>query len=542
VRFVHRLLAVALLGVGWLLAWAPTAVGQAPTVLVTRVAGPITPVVADQLAGGVGAAERDRHAAFLVELDTPGGLDSSMRQISQAFLNARVPVVVYVTPAGARAASAGAIITFSAHVAAMAPGTTIGAATPVDLQGGEISDKVINDAAAFAEAVAAERGRSTTFAVDTVRKGRAVTADQAVRLGAVDLVAADRAGLLEALDGRQVEVAPGTTVTLQTAGAELVEHELSWTRSLLGWLADPNLAFLFLSIGTLAVIYELASPGMGLGGVIGAVLLVLGFVSLSVLPVNLAGLLLLALAAALFIAELFAPGIGVFAGGGTIALVLAGLLLFDGPIAVAIGRGSAPYYQQRCHPSQYQGSIAGAYELIELAVPGGPPYYARAIDDNERILASSSVGDNAAYRQLWLYRSADDIQRIPLSEPTATDTGGFDARGFVYLCVGMPGQPARLARWDGSELMLLPAVGTNASVASWISPSGWLAGHVEVSADYTRADRQQPARWNPEGQLQRANSIAKGVAGVATSVAADGTALVQLHRDLEPLSLDPPSW
>ena len=335
-RSVRWLLAVALLGLGWLLAWAPAAVGQAPTVLVTRVAGPITPVVADQLAGGVRAAERDGHAAFLVELDTPGGLDSSMRQISQAFLNARVPVVVYVTPSGARAASAGAIITFAAHVAAMAPGTTIGAATPVDLQGGEISDKVLNDAAAFAEAVAAERGRSTTFAVDTVRKGRAVTADQAVRLDAVDLVAPDRARLLEELDGWQVEVAPGTTVTLQTAGAELVEHELSWTRSLLGWLADPNLAFLFLSIGTLAVIYELASPGMGLGGVIGAVLLVLGFVSLSVLPVNLAGLLLLALAAALFIAELFAPGIGVFAGGGTIALLLGGLLLFDGPIAVAM--------------------------------------------------------------------------------------------------------------------------------------------------------------------------------------------------------------
>jgi membrane-bound serine protease (ClpP class) len=193
-RSVRRLLAVALLGQGWLLAWAPAAGGQAPTVLVTRVAWPITPVVADQLAGGVRAAHRDGHAAFLVELDTPGGLDSSMREISQAFLNARIPVVVYVTPSGARAASAGAIITFAAHAAAMAPGTTIGAATPVDLQGGEISDKVIkviNDAAAFAEAVAAERGRSTQFAVDTVRKGRAVTADQAVRLDAVDLVALD---------------------------------------------------------------------------------------------------------------------------------------------------------------------------------------------------------------------------------------------------------------------------------------------------------------------------------------------------------------
>jgi membrane-bound serine protease (ClpP class) len=335
-RSVRLLLAAAMVGLGWLLAWAPAAVGQVPSVLVTEVSGPITPVVADQLAGGVRAAERDGHQALLVELDTPGGLDTSMREIVQAFLGARVPVLVYVTPSGARAASAGAIITFAAHVAAMAPGTTIGAATPVDLQGGEISDKVINDAAAFAEAVAAERGRSTSFAVDTVRKGRSVTADQALRLDAVDLVAADRAGLLAALDGRKVELAPGTTVTLQTADAELVEHQLSWTRNLLGWLADPNLAFLFLSIGTLAVIYELASPGMGLGGVIGAVLLVLGFVALSVLPVNLAGLLLLALAAALFIAELFAPGVGVFAGGGTIALLLGGLLLFDGPIAVAM--------------------------------------------------------------------------------------------------------------------------------------------------------------------------------------------------------------
>jgi membrane-bound serine protease (ClpP class) len=330
------LLAVALLGVGWLLALAPAAVGQAPTVLVTRVAGPITPVVADHLADGVQAAERDGHQAFLVELDTPGGLDTSMRGITQSFLNARVPVVVYVAPSGARAASAGAIITFAAHVAAMAPGTTIGAATPVDLQGGEISDKVLNDAAAFAEAVAERRGRNAEFAVDTVREGRAVPAAEAERLGAVDLLAASRAGLLERLDGREVELAPAGTVTLRTAGADTVPLERSWTRTLLGWLADPNLAFLFLSIGTLGVIYELASPGMGLGGVIGTVLLVLGFVSLSVLPVNLAGLLLLALAAALFVAELFAPGVGVFAGGGTIALLLGGLLLFDGPLAVAM--------------------------------------------------------------------------------------------------------------------------------------------------------------------------------------------------------------
>jgi len=308
---------------------------QHPSVLVSRIDGPITPVVADHLADGVHTAERERHAAFVVELDTPGGLDAAMREIIQAFLGARVPVVVHVTPSGARAASAGALITMAAHVAAMAPVTTIGAATPVDLQGGEISDKVVNDAASFAEAVAAQRGRSRQFAVQAVREGRSVTAEQAQQLGVVDLLAPDRDGLLRALDGRQVQLGPDRTVTLRTAQADVVEHGMGPLRSLLQRLADPNLAFLLLSIGTLALIYELASPGMGLGGVLGTIMLVLGFVALSVLPVNLAGLLLLGLAAALFVGEVLIPGVGVFAAGGAIALAAAGLLLFEGSVQVS---------------------------------------------------------------------------------------------------------------------------------------------------------------------------------------------------------------
>jgi membrane-bound serine protease (ClpP class) len=345
-------LAVALLAataISWLAAPAMAA-AQGPTVLVTRAEGTITPVVADHLVDGVGRAEAGGHAAYLVELDTPGGLDASMREIIKAFLGADVPVVVYVTPSGARAASAGAIITFAAHIAAMAPGTTIGAATPVALQGGEISDKVINDAAAFAETVAAQRGRSTDFAADTVREGRAVPAAEAVRLDAVDLLAPDRAELLEQLDGRSVRVANGNTVTLQTAGATTVEQDFGLFRRLLQLLADPNLAFLFLSLGTLAIVYELASPGIGFGGIAGAIFLLLGFFALSVLPLNLVGVLLLALAAALFVTELFVPGVGVFAAGGTVALILGGLFLFDGavridpvvlvPAALVVGAGS----------------------------------------------------------------------------------------------------------------------------------------------------------------------------------------------------------
>lgn len=199
------------------------------------------------------------------------------------------------------------------------------------------------------------------------------------------------------------------------------------------------------------------------------------------------------------------------------------------------GSESAPYHQERCDPRQYEGSVVAAYDLIEIILPGNPPYRASAIDGNGTILGSSTMGDNAAYRQYWLYRSPVDVQRIPLPDPTASDAGGFDARGFLYLSVGTPGQPPRLASWNGSELFLLPALGDYPSGASWISPSGWLAGYVEVSDDYTRADRQQPARWDPDGRLHIANDIPDGVAGVATSVAADGTALVQLHRDLEPL-------
>ncbi|GIU98177.1 MAG: serine protease [Actinomycetota bacterium] len=311
-----------------------TARAQAPSVLVVTVDGVITPVMSDHVRDALDRAEREGFQALLVQLDTPGGLDTSMREIVQAFLNARVPVIVYVSPQGARAASAGAIITLASHVAAMAPGTSIGAATPIDLEGGDLAQKIINDAASYAESIADRRGRNVEFAIDAVREGRSASASEALELGVVELVAGERAELLATLDGRSVELTPGNVVTLRTEGAELVEAELGLARSILQWLADPNLAFLFISIGTLAILYELANPGIGGGAIVGVILLVLAFTALSVFPVNAAGVILLVLAAALFIAELFAPGIGVFAAGGTVALVLGGLFLFRGPIGV----------------------------------------------------------------------------------------------------------------------------------------------------------------------------------------------------------------
>ncbi len=317
-------------------------------VLVTRVDGAITPVIADHLRSALDRAESAGYAALVVRLDTPGGLDTSMRKIIQRFLASPVPVVVHVSPKGARAASAGALITFASHVAAMSPGTAIGASTPVDLEGGDVERKVVNDAAAFAESVARVRGRNVEFAVDTVREGRSAPADEALSLGAVDVVAGSMADLLSQIDGMRVDV-EGRAVTLDTAGAAVDSFDMGFLRRVQQRLADPNLAFLFLSIGTLGIIYELASPGIGIGGVVGAVLILLALFGVSVLPVNTVGVVLLLLAAALFVAELFAPGVGIAAAGGAVLLVLSGVFLFDdapglevslaviGPIAAVTG-------------------------------------------------------------------------------------------------------------------------------------------------------------------------------------------------------------
>ncbi|MEX2555725.1 MAG: nodulation protein NfeD [Actinomycetota bacterium] len=330
-----RRLAAASILVGIAVLLAPAVWAQERSgVLVAPVSGIITPVISDHLREGIEIAERDGRAAFLVELDTPGGLDTSMREIIQAFLASRVPVIVYVAPQGARAASAGAFITMAAHVAAMAPGTAVGASTPVDLQGGDISDKIINDAAAYAEAIARARGRNVEVAIDMVREGRSVSVEQAVELDVVDLIASSRAALLEAIDGRKVRLSTGEEVTLATRGAETVLYELRGFRRVLQWLADPNIAFMFLSIGTLAIIYEVANPGVGAGGIVGVIMLILALFALSVLPVNAVGVILIVLAAALFIGEVFTPGVGVFAAGGTVSLLVGGLFLFRGSVGV----------------------------------------------------------------------------------------------------------------------------------------------------------------------------------------------------------------
>jgi membrane-bound serine protease (ClpP class) len=322
--------------VGLALLLAAPAAGQADGEVVrTEVSGVITPLTQDHLASVIERAEVAGRQAVVVELDTPGGSLDATRAIVRDLLAAPVPVIVHVTPRGADAGSAGTFITYAAHVAAMTPATTIGAATPVDLEGQEVGDKIVENTVAFGQAIAEERGRDTDFVVAAVRDGRSVTAEVALEEGAIDLIADDLGDLLAAVDGTQVELDTGTQ-TLRTADAQVVDDIPTATQRFLQVLADPNLAFIFLSLGSLAILYEIANPGLGLGGVVGVVSLVLAMFSLSVLPVSMVGLILMVVAAVMFVAELFIPGIGVGAAGGTGALVLGGLFLFQAESGVGI--------------------------------------------------------------------------------------------------------------------------------------------------------------------------------------------------------------
>jgi membrane-bound serine protease (ClpP class) len=299
-------------------------------VLTADVDGAITPVMAAHVSDAISRAERGGYEALIVELDTPGGLDSSMRDIVKDILDSKVPVVVYVSPAGARAASAGAIIAFAAHVSAMAPGTAIGAATPISGGGDDLEAKATNDAAAYAESLARLRGRNVEFAIEAVRSARSISADEAKGIGAVDALAGSIDELLIQIDGRTVSVGPdSTTVLLHTAGAGVDSFDMGLFRRIQQFLADPNLAFLLLSLATLGLIYELATPGLGAGGIIAAAGYVLAFVGLAVLPINAVGIVFVVLGAMLFVAEVFSPGLGIAAAGGAIMFALGGVFFVD---------------------------------------------------------------------------------------------------------------------------------------------------------------------------------------------------------------------
>lgn len=317
---------------------AGTPAAAPPRVLVVRLEGVVSPIMDDVLANAIRRATTGGHAALVVELDTPGGLERSMRAMVQRELASPVPVIVWVSPGGAHAASAGVFLTLAADVAAMAPGTNIGAATPVNLQGpmdSTLSRKAASDAAAFARTIARQRGRNADWAERAVREAVSASDREAVDLGVVDFLARDLDELLRLADGRTVRRGD-TGTTLRVAGAGIERMRPSLRQRALGHLAEPNIAYLLLMLGFYGLLFELQNPGAILPGVAGAIFLLLAFLALSALPVNVAGLALLLLGIGFLLAEIKVQSHGVLGVGGALALAIGGLILFDdGAVQVA---------------------------------------------------------------------------------------------------------------------------------------------------------------------------------------------------------------
>jgi membrane-bound serine protease (ClpP class) len=299
-------------------------------VVVAVYEGVINPVAAEYVQDAILAAQ-ERHAqALLLRLDTPGGLDTSMRLIIKDMTGATVPIIVYVSPSGGRAASAGVFITMAAHVAAMAPGTNIGAAHPVAMGGGEMDktmrEKVENDSAAYIKSIAEQRGRNAVWAENAVRKSVSATEREALKLKVIDLVADDVPALLKSLNGRTVALATGPA-TLRTETALVHDYPMSLRLKALKTLSDPNIAYILMTVGTIGLMAELYNPGAILPGIVGAISLILAFYSFQSLPVNYAGLLLMVLGILFFVLEASVTSYGLLAIGGVISMLLGSLML-----------------------------------------------------------------------------------------------------------------------------------------------------------------------------------------------------------------------
>jgi membrane-bound serine protease (ClpP class) len=333
-KTIPILLLMGLLGIAFV---AGEVQADSPKIDVIHVKGVINPVLVDYIERGIDHAEDSNAVACIIQMDTPGGLDTSMRDIVQNIVNAQVPVVVYVSPSGARAASAGVFVTVAAHVAVMAPNTAIGAAHPVavgsegEAQMSEaMEEKVVNDAAAYIRSIAEAHGRNMEWAEKAVRESVSATEEEALELNVIDMVAPDLDALVSQLDGRQVTMLDGRVVTLQTQGAILNHIKMGTSEGFLYAISDPNIAYLLLSLAMLGILIEVTNPGLIFPGVIGVICGLLAFYSLGMLPVNYAGVLLVILAFGLFIAELFTPTFGLLTAGGVTSLVLGSLILFKG--------------------------------------------------------------------------------------------------------------------------------------------------------------------------------------------------------------------
>jgi membrane-bound serine protease (ClpP class) len=378
--------AVAWMVLGVSILVSTPAFGQASnSVPVLQLDGVVDPLVADYIEGGIERAASSGAPAVTIEIDTPGGYDASMRQITEAILNAQLPVICIVAPQGARAASAGAFVLLSCPVAAMAPGTNVGAATPVGLDGATGSDKAVNDAAAYIRSLAERHGRDADLAESFVREATSITAEAALDAGLIDQIAPTTQSLLTQLDGQTFELGDGTPVTLGTSAWVLADEPMGSLVGFLHGLLDPTLAFIFFWLGLALIILELLVPGHVFSGTVGTFLLIVSIVSFGLLPVQAVGIILLIGAAVLMVIELNAPGFGALGIAGLVCLVLGGWFLYDrsggvavSPLAIAIVAAAVGLFfafvvgkvmrMRHMPPAQGAGSIVGREGV---AISGG---------------------------------------------------------------------------------------------------------------------------------------------------------------------------
>jgi membrane-bound serine protease (ClpP class) len=393
---------------------------------VVQVDGVISPVVLDQIHEAIRRSTSDRRLALVVEINTPGGLDTSMRSIVQEILKSEVPIITYVAPSGSRAASAGLFLVTASHVAAMAPNTNLGAASPVFMGGiadSTLSHKAMNDAAAFIETLAKERGRNAEWNVRAVREAIATSDRDAVTLHVVDFIAKDVPEVLAKASGRTVRLPAGER-TLDLAGATIHRIEPSWRVRILGAIADPSIAYVLFNLGTLGLVFELSNPGAILPGVAGAICLVLALIAFQTLPINLGGLLLILIAMAFFIIELKVQSHGILAVGGVVAFVAGSLLLFDP------GQGPA-----------FHVSI-GAIVSMTIGVAG---FFLFAVGAGIRAQKKRAVTGSEGLR---------GMRGVALTAVAASAPGQVQVRGEIWRA--LPNDPAReIAAGQAVEIVRL---------------------------------------------------------------------------------------
>jgi membrane-bound serine protease (ClpP class) len=395
----------------------------AQTVVSMKVDGTINPVTADFIHDGIEKAKNKKAECLIVHLNTPGGLLKSTRIIVSDILDSPVPVIVYVSPAGAHAGSAGVFITLAAHIAAMAPGTNIGAAHPVSMQGAmdsTMGEKVTNDAAAFIRSIAEKRNRNIEWAENAVRKSFSYPESEALEDSAIDLIAKDELDLLNQIDGKQVEISSGT-ITLHTKDASIEKYEMSTLEKILDLLSDPNIAYILLLLGMYGIMFELYNPGAILPGIVGVIALILSFYSMHTLPINYAGLALIIFGIILFLLEIKIVSHGLLAIGGVISLLLGSMMLIKSGSALEFVRisrtviisatavsalfflfvvGAGVKAQRRKAVTGAEGMIGDTGEVIDMLDPSGTIKVQGEIWNAESVAGAIGKGEKVRIKEM----------------------------------------------------------------------------------------------------------------------------------------------